>query len=291
MLSGAARPLRRGPIIAPEQLCQRRRFRADAWELQMNLEGKTALVTGADSGIGQAIADEFAKAGADICITFHSDSEGAEETRRMVEAAGRKAMVRQLDVRESAAVEALFAAIEAELGPLDILVNNAGKGMESKTPVAELSDDQLDLILRTNLMGPLYCARAFVRMRERQGGRGRIVNISSVAQHLPTAKSAPYGMAKAGLGSFSRSLSVELAEMKINVNNIAPGMIETPMTAARIEDPEKREASFKEIPWHRAGQPVEIARLALFLASDFGDYVTGQTWVMDGGLTMNWGGA
>jgi glucose 1-dehydrogenase len=257
----------------------------------MRLDGKKVIVTGADSGIGQAIAEEFAKAGADICITYHSDADGAAETERTVQAAGQRAMVSQLDVQDPAAVDGLFDQIAREFGAIDVLVNNAGKGMEAKTPVAELSEDQLALILDTNLKGPLYCARAFVRMRKAQGGRGRIVNISSVAQHLPTAKSAPYGMAKAGLGSLTRSLSVELAEDKINVNNIAPGMIETPMTQARIDDPEKREASFKEIPWHRAGQPVEIARLALFLASDFGDYVTGQTWVMDGGLTMNWGGA
>jgi glucose 1-dehydrogenase len=128
-------------------------------------------------------------------------------------------------------------------------------------------------------------------VRKQRGGGGRIVTISSVAQHLPTPESAPYGMSKAGLESLTRSLSVELAERKINVNAVAPGLIQTPMTQARIEDPEKREASLKEIPWHRAGQPVEIARLALFLASDYGDYVTGQTWTMDGGLTMNWGGA
>jgi glucose 1-dehydrogenase len=188
-------------------------------------------------------------------------------------------------------VDALFDRVKSELGTLDILVNNAGKGMPAQTPVDALPEDQLDVILDTNLKGPLHCARAFVRLRKEAGGRGRIVNISSVAQHLPTANSAPYGMAKAGLGSLTRSFAVELAEHKINVNNIAPGMIQTPMTQERLDDPDKREASMKEIPWHRPGQPVEIARLALFLASDFGDYVTGQTWTMDGGLTMNWGGA
>jgi glucose 1-dehydrogenase len=257
----------------------------------VDLTNKIALVTGADSGIGQAIAEEFAKAGADLCITYHTDQAGADETRRRVEAAGRRALVVQLDVRDVAAVDALFDRVKSELGTLDILVNNAGKGMPAQTPVDALPEDQLDVILDTNLKGPLHCARAFVRLRKEAGGRGRIVNISSVAQHLPTANSAPYGMAKAGLGSLTRSFAVELAEHKINVNNIAPGMIQTPMTQERLDDPDKREASMKEIPWHRPGQPVEIARLALFLASDFGDYVTGQTWTMDGGLTMNWGGA
>jgi glucose 1-dehydrogenase len=140
-------------------------------------------------------------------------------------------------------------------------------------------------------MGLVFCCRAFIRLRKAEGGRGRIVNISSVAQHLPTPESAPYGMAKAGLGSLARSLSRELAEDKINVNNIAPGLIQTPMTQKRLDDPEKRAQSMERIPWHRPGQPEEIARLALFLASDDGDYVTGQTWTIDGGLTMQWGGA
>lgn len=257
----------------------------------MRLDGKKALVTGADSGIGRAIAEVFADAGADVVVTYHSDRQGADETARAVEAKGRRALVLQLDVRNSDDVARVFSDIDASLGALDILVNNAGKGMPAQTPVADLEDEQLETIIATDLKGPLYCARAFIRRRQGQGGRGRIVNISSVAQHLPTAKSAPYGMAKAGLGSLTRSLAVELAELRINVNNIAPGMIETPMTQDRLDDPKKREASMKEIPWHRPGQPHEIAQLALFLASDFGDYVTGQTWVIDGGLTMNWGGA
>ncbi len=248
-------------------------------------------MTGADSGIGRAIAEEFAKAGADVCITFHTDAEGASTTEQLVKAAGHKAIVERLDVRNAADVDRVFKKFAEGVGPLDVLVNNAGKGMEAKTAVADLDETQLNVVLETNLKGPLYCARTFINMRKQHGGRGRIINISSVAQHLPTANSAPYGMSKAGLGSLTRSLAIELAEMKINVNNIAPRMIETPMTQERIDDPEKREASFGEIPWHRAGQPVEIARLALFLASDFGDYVTGQTWTIDGGLTMNWGGA
>ena len=257
----------------------------------MKLQGKRALVTGADSGIGQEIAVLFAQEGADVVIIYHSDEKGAQETRQRVEKHGRRALVLQGDVGDSASVNAFFQRAAKELGVIDVLVNNAGQGMGESAPVAELKDERVEQILRVNLMGPLFCARAFIQLRKANGGRGRIVNISSVAQHLPTAESAPYGMSKAGLGSFSRSLSVELAPHKINVNNIAPGLIQTPMTQKRLDDPKAREASMKEIPWHRAGQPEEIARLALFLASDDGDYVTGQTWVMDGGLTMNWGGA
>ncbi|EPX60748.1 3-oxoacyl-[acyl-carrier protein] reductase [Cystobacter fuscus DSM 2262] len=257
----------------------------------MKLQGKVALITGADSGIGKATAEIFAREGASVGIIYHSDEQGAQETRRLVEAYGRRALVLQGDVGDSASVARFFERTVAELGVLDVLVNNAGQGMGSKVPVDELEDAQLEKILRVNLMGPVFCARAFIKLRKKHGGKGRIVNISSVAQHLPTPESAPYGMSKAGLGSFTRSLSVELAPHRINVNGIAPGLIQTPMTQKRLDDPKQREQSLEQIPWHRAGQPEEIARLALFLASDDGDYVTGQTWTIDGGLTMNWGGA
>ena len=255
----------------------------------MKLQGKTALITGADSGIGQATAELFAREGADVCIGYHTDRDGAEQTKRRVEAAGCRALVVQCDVGDPASVAALFESA-AGLGTLDILVNNAGKGMAGM-PVADMEDAKLEQILRINLMGPLFCARAFIRLRRANGGKGRIVTVSSVAQHLPTPGSAPYGMAKAGIGSLTRSLARELAEDRINVNNVAPGLIQTPMTEETLDDPEKSRKSMENIPWHRPGQPEEIARVVLFLASDDGDYVTGQTWVMDGGLTMNWGGA
>ncbi|HZH27392.1 MAG TPA: 3-oxoacyl-ACP reductase FabG [Azospirillaceae bacterium] len=256
----------------------------------MKLNGKRALVTGADSGIGQAIAEVFAQEGADVAVVYHTDAEGAAETKRRIEAAGCRALTMLGDVGDPASVEGFFRRAADELGVPDILVNNAGIGAAS-AGIADLKDEDLERVLRVDLMGPVFCCRAFVRMRRQHGGGGRIVNISSVAQHLPTPDSAPYGMAKAGLGSLARSLSRELAEDKINVNNIAPGLIQTPMTQARLDDSGKRTQSFERIPWHRAGQPEEIARLALFLASDDGDYVTGQTWTIDGGLSMQWGGA
>ncbi|GJD97158.1 putative oxidoreductase YohF [Methylobacterium iners] len=256
----------------------------------MKLQGRKALVTGADSGIGRAIAELFAAEGADVAITYHSDEAGAAETARLIEGAGRKALVIQNDVGDPASVAATFARVAEELGVLDILVNNAGQGM-SDMEVAEMEDSKLEQILRVNLMGPLFCCRAFIKLRRAEGGRGRIVTISSVAQHLPTPGSAPYGMSKAGIGSLTRSLARELAKDKINVNNVAPGLIQTPMTQARFDEPGKIEPSLEKIPWHRAGQPDEIAKVALFLASDDADYVTGQTWVVDGGLTMQWGGA
>lgn len=256
----------------------------------MDLKGKTAIITGADSGIGQAAADLFAKAGADVVVTFHTDEAGANETKRRVEQHGRKASVTQVDIGDPASVDKLFATADDVFGPADILVANAGVGMGGM-PVDEMDDAKLELVLRTDLMGPLFCARSFVKGRKAAGGKGRLIFIGSVAGHLPTPGSSPYGMAKAGVNSLVRSLSREVASDRINVNAIAPGLIETPMTAARVHDKSKLEDSLKSIPWGRVGQPEEIAGLALFLASDLADYVTGQTFTMDGGLTMNWGGA
>lgn len=256
-----------------------------------SLNGKIAVVTGSDSGIGQATAEALAQAGADICVTYHRDEHGAGETLRRVEAAGRRGFLMQVDITDPASVQTMFDRTVEQLGIPHILVANAGDAMGEKKAVADLDDGTLDHILKTDLYAPLYCARAFLKLRLRDGGKGRIVFIGSVAGHLPTPNSAPYGMAKAGLNSLVRSLSVEVAPDKINVNAIAPGLIATPMTAKTLDDPEKREKSMEAIPWHRPGEPREIAALALFLASDEADYVTGQTWVMDGGLTMHWGGA
>ena len=256
----------------------------------MQLTNKIALITGADSGIGQATAELFARHGADVAITYHTDADGAAETKRLVESHGRRAVVLQSDVGDPAAVVMMVKQAAEALGTLDILVANAGKGMGGMN-VADMDDAKFDLILQTDLKGPLYCAREFVRMRRAAGGKGRVVFIGSVAGHLPTPGSAPYGMAKAGVNSLVRSLSVEVAPDKINVNAVAPGLIRTPMTQETLDNPEKAAKSMEAIPWHRPGEPHEIAGLALFLASDAADYVTGQVMVMDGGLTMHWGGA
>src|SRR5438094_5765092 len=248
------------------------------------LDNKIAVITGSDSGMGQAIAEEFAKAGADVAVTFHT----AEESRCRVQAAGRRAIVRQTDVRDEKSVARLFEAVSSELGTPDILVNDAGVG-SSGANVAEMTTDEFNLVIKTDLYGPFFCCREFIRRRKAHGGRGKIINITSVHEAIPSPGNAAYGAAKGGLLTFTRSLALELAPLRINVNAIAPGLIRTPMTAKRTEDPEKLREELPNIPWNRPGEPREVARLAVYLASEDSDYVTGQSFTIDGGLEMNWG--
>ena len=252
------------------------------------LDNRIALITGSDSGMGQAMAEEFAREGADVAVTFHTDEAGAQETRRRVEGHGRRAMVRRVDVRDEAGVAALFEAVERELGTPHILVNNAGVGAGGSS-VAETPTEAFDRVIKTDLYGPFFCCREFIRRRQAAGGGGKILNITSVHEAIPSPGNAAYGAAKGGLLTFTRSLALELAPMRINVNAIAPGLIHTPMTAKRVEDPEKMAKELPQIPWNRPGEPWEIARLALYLASGDSDYVTGQSFTIDGGLEMNWG--
>jgi len=253
----------------------------------MRLTDRIAIVTGSDSGMGKAIAEECAREGADIVVTYHSDEEGAEETRKRVEAAGRRALVQQLDVKDESNVVSLFEAVQRELGLPDILVNNAGIGGGGAS-VAEMTTEDFDRVVKTDLYGPFFCCREFIKIRKEKRG-GKIINITSVHEAIPSPRSAAYGAAKGGLLTFTRSLALELAPLQINVNAIAPGLIRTPMTAQRAEDPEKMREELPNIPWHRPGEPWEIAKLALYLASDDSDYVTGQSFTIDGGLEMNWG--
>ncbi len=252
------------------------------------LENKVAIVTGSDSGNGQAMAEEFAKEGADVAITYLHDQDGAEETRRRVEAAGRRAIVMRFDQRDPEQVARLFRETEDQLGTPDILVNNAGIDSTGKQ-VADMPLEDWDAEMRTNLFGPFYCCQHFIRARRAAGGKGKIINITSVHQEIPRAGAAGYDVAKGGLRNLTRTLCLELASDHINVNNIAPGMVLTPFNQAAIDDPKVREEQVQSIPWKRAAEPWEIAKLAAYLASEDADYVTGQTFTIDGGLSMNVG--
>ena len=252
------------------------------------LQGKIAIVTGSDSGMGQATAKEFASEGADVVITWLHDRDGAEATRQAVEAAGRRAHVVQFDQRDPAQVERLFRETTENLGTPYILVNDAGIDSSGKQ-VAEMPLETWDDALKTNLYGPFYCCRQFIRQRRAAGGRGKIINITSVHQEIPRAGAAEYDVAKGGLRNLTRTLALELAPDRINVNNIAPGMVLAPFNQKAIDDPEVLEKQVQSIPWKRAAEPWEIARLAVYLASEDADYATGQTFTLDGGLMMNIG--
>ena len=143
--------------------------------------------------------------------------------------------------------------------------------------------------MKTNLYGPFYCCKHFIRARKAAGGGGKIINITSVHQEIPRAGAAGYDVAKGGLRNLTRTLCLELAPDRINVNNIAPGMVLTPFNQAAVDDPKVREEQVQSIPWKRAAEPWEVAKLAVYLASEDADYVTGQTFTIDGGLSMNTG--
>ncbi|MGH7447986.1 MAG: glucose 1-dehydrogenase, partial [Longimicrobiales bacterium] len=254
----------------------------------MKLAGGTAIVTGSDSGIGQAIAAELAAAGADVCVTFHTDEHGANDTGRMVEAVGRRAIVMQVDVRDEKSVERMFDRTVKQLGSPDILVNNAAVNADG-THVVDMATDAWDTVLRTNLYGPFFACRRFIRERRTAGGGGRIINVTSVHEEIPMKGGGAYDATKGGLRLLTRTLALEAAEDRITVNNIAPGMILTPMNPEALTDPAEREKQTRHIPWKRAGRPEEVAKLAVYLASTDADYVTGASFFIDGGLRMMMG--
>ena len=249
------------------------------------LEGEIAIITGSDSGIGQAIAIDFAKAGADVVVTYFHDKNGALLTGKKIEGTGRRVFVTQLDVRDSDKVADFFQIVQGQLGIPTILVNNAALD-DSGVPVKDMSLEHWDNIIRTNLYGPFYCCQRFIRGLDGTDKHGTIINITSVHQEIPRAGAAAYDVSKGGLRNLTTTLALELAEKNINVNNIAPGMILTPMNQSALDDPQVLKQQVQSIPMKRAGQPEEIAHVAVFLASDKARYIHGATIVVDGALML-----
>jgi glucose 1-dehydrogenase len=249
------------------------------------LQDEIAIVTGSDSGIGQATAIAFAREGADVAVTWFHDHEGAARTRREVEAAGRKAVSVQLDQRDPASVARLFEEVRNALGTPTVLVNAAAINANGKL-VKEMSDEEWDNSIRVNLHGPFYCCRQFLRTIEGSGKHGTIINITSVHQEIPMPGAAAYDASKGGLRNLTTTLALEVAENNINVNNIAPGMILTPMNQAAIDDPQVRANKVRHIPMKRAATPDEVAHVAVFLASPQARYIHGTTIFVDGGLML-----
>lgn len=248
------------------------------------LEGKVALVTGAGSGIGYAIAKRFASEGAAVAIDYLGHGEEAEALARDLNATGAKAAALEADVTDAAAVETLLTRIVEQFGRIDVLVNNAG--IETSQALLEIDEASWDRTLAVDLKAPFLCMQAAARRMKGNGG-GAIVNISSIHQDFPFPSYAPYAAAKGGLRMLMRNAALELAPLGIRVNNVAPGAIATPINAATLADPAKMRRLQEIVPLQRMGTPEEVAEVALFLASDRASYVTGSTYYVDGGIVRH----
>jgi glucose 1-dehydrogenase len=247
----------------------------------MQLAGKTALVTGGSLGIGEAIARAFGREGANVTVDYLHHQEPAE--RLCQEIGPDRAIAVQADVSKIADLERLVELTVDRFGRLDILVNNAG--IELPTPFLEVTEDQWDKQIGVDLKGPFFAAQAAARQMAKQK-KGKIINISSVHEDLPMPGNAVYCAAKGGLRMLIRTLADELAPYQINVVGIGPGAIATPINKKTLEDPQKMKTLLSTIPIGRIGQPEDVAGLAVWLASDAADYVTGTTFFIDGGLMV-----
>ena len=247
----------------------------------MLLEGKVALVTGGSRGIGRAIALKLAGEGAAVAINYAGNAKAAEEVKASIEAAGGKAMVVQADVSSAEAVDAMVEAVVNELGGIDILVNNAGITRDGL--LMRMKEADWDAVINTNLKGVFYCTKAVSKLMMKKRS-GRIVNMASVVGLTGNAGQANYAAAKSGVIGFSKSMAKELASRGITVNMVAPGYIETDMTAVLSD--KVREAMISTVPLARAGQAEDVAGAVLFLVSDCASYVTGQVINVDGGMVM-----
>jgi len=250
----------------------------------MQLEGKVAIVTGGSLGIGEAIARAFGREGARITVDYFHHQEPAEQLCRDI--GQDRAIAVQADVSKVADIERLVQATVDKFGRLDILVNNAG--IEMPTPFLEVTEEQWDKQLAVDLKGPFFAAQAAARQMAKQK-KGKIINISSVHEDVPMPGNAPYCAAKGGVRMLTRTLADELAPYQINVVGIGPGAIATPINKQTLEDPQKLQTLTNSIPLRRVGQPEDVAALAVWLASNAADYVTGTTFFIDGGLMVNAG--
>ena len=241
-----------------------------------------AIITGSDSGIGKASAVALARAGFDVGVTWSTDERGARGTADEIEDLGRRAVIRHLDVSRFEDAADTVGELADELGGLDVFVNNAASGKNHSFLEFPLEDWQD--VLDVNLTGAFVCAQRAARIMVDSGTPGRIVNVTSVHEHIPLPDAAAYCAAKGGLGLLTKVMALELAEHGITVNSIAPGEIATPMTGADDVDPS--EQGRPGLPMGRPGDAREIAAMVAFLASPDARYATGSSFVVDGGLML-----
>lgn len=252
--------------------------------IRQRLEGRHALVTGANSGIGRAIAIRLAQEGASVAINYVTHPEAADEVVKEISDAGAKAIAVQADVSNDEQVDAMIEQVVKELGGLDIMVNNAG--FETQHPFLEMPADAWRKVLDVDLTGAFLCAQRAARVMVNSGRGGAIVNITSVHQVIPWGGFAHYCASKAGLDMLTKTAALELADKKVRVNSVAPGAIKTPINQNVWGNPEMLKDLIRKIPTERMGETEEIAKAVAFLSSDEASYITGAVLFVDGGMTL-----
>jgi len=260
-------------------------------EIHQVLAGQKALVTGASSGIGKAVAIALAAAGADVLVNYRSHPSEAQEVVSEIESYGRRAVAHGAEVSHEDEVQAMFKTMFDEFGTIDILVNNAG--LQKDAPFDEMTLDDWRLVLDVNLTGQFLCAREAVREFKRRGvvkdisaAAGKIISMSSVHEVIPWGGHVNYAASKGGVMMMTKSIAQEVAPYRIRVNSIAPGAIKTEINRDAWDTPEALENLLRLIPYNRIGTPEDVGRAAVWLASDESDYVHGITLFVDGGMTL-----
>nr|WP_309939947.1 SDR family oxidoreductase [Aureibacter tunicatorum] len=255
------------------------------------LSGQVALVTGANSGIGKAVAIELAKAGAKVGINYIAQEEATQAVLKEISDFGGEAIALKADVSKEEEVQSMFQTLKVHFGVIDILVNNAG--IQRDSSFAEMTLDQWQMVLNVNLTGQFLCSREAVREflqkdpnKTNSKARGKIICMSSVHEVVPWAGHANYAASKGGVKLLMQSMAQELAPQKIRVNSIGPGAIKTTINYSAWSNPEAEKELLKLIPYKRVGDPVDIGKAAVWLASDESDYVNGVTLFVDGGMTL-----
>jgi glucose 1-dehydrogenase len=264
---------------------------ADAIPTAQPLRGQKALVTGASLGIGRAVAIGLGRAGADVLVNYLSSAPAAEETVGEIRRLGTRALAYKADVSREAEVEGMLQFMLGELGKIDILIANAG--LQQDAPIEDMTLAQWNKVLSVNLTGQFLCARAAAREFRRRGvveaiscAAGKIICMSSVHQVIPWAGHCNYAASKGGVHLLMRSLAQELAPHRIRVNAIAPGAIRTAINRPAWDSKAAYERLMRLVPYGRIGEPEDVARAAVWLASDASDYVVGSTLYIDGGMAL-----